>query len=215
MSEIEKKNTIYIAVIFVVLLITLGFSFTFAFIGGVQGDGNIIINGGIKDVSKALSLTYSGDTNLSLNISMDNLSALEGFNDYSSYIESDVALINVILTSDSTYYPNGVNCRYSAKYVASNTYVPSNASVYEGLKEFTAMYALDDMQFHEVLISGENSAFLFEDFLISNEDVAGFKYTQPVYFKLRFYNLGVNQNDAIGQTPSGKIEIIPGECDRL
>ena len=39
MNGIDKKNTIYIGIILVVLVITCAFSFTFAFVGGAQGKG--------------------------------------------------------------------------------------------------------------------------------------------------------------------------------
>lgn len=205
MKITDKRNTIYVVIILVVLVITFTVSFTFAFVGAPSGKNNINVTGNILDASDALSLTYSGDTNLSLNITMDDLNIENAGAGHGNDMVINQAEINVILSADSNFYPSGAKCNYTVEYHPINVFVPSPEAFAQ---------SLDELTIHGKSLANITTPIVLEEGVVATS--AGSNTgSQPHLYTYTFYNLPIDQSNLIGQSPSGKIVVVPGECEKL
>lgn len=209
----DKRNIIYIAIIIIVLVITIGITFTFAYINRPTSSGNTNLITNITDIKNAINMSYSGDANMALNITLDDLSIMDAKNDYSSYI-SATSNITINFNANTSIYSRGASCDYSIKYTPITTFNATSAATSAGLRELTLSGSNNVSSFSEYPLTGVNSAVtLYSSSIATSAGVASTSQTWT--FTMKFYNLNVNQASVIGQKPEGKISVVPGDCRAL
>jgi len=211
----NNKNTIFIGILIVIIVITVAVSLTYAFIGRASGTGNILSNTQVLDPSESISLTYEENKSLNLSITLEELSSLNSNNNYTSYIETDESLA-ITLTSDSSIFPNGLRCVYEIRYEPVVAYRASSGATANSLKEFTIQgTSSKGNYFSETSIANVTSGISLNNNVVIATTGTSTTTADTWTFKMRFYNLDVDQTNALGQSPSGKIVVVPGECEKL
>ena len=209
----EKKNKVYIIISIIVVILTAALAVTFAFIGGPTVVGNTNVVTSIPTGLNNIAFTYSGDNTITLNIALDNLTPSAANNNYSSYIDSNTAIVNVTFSVSSANYTNGATCHYSILYTPTTAYTASAASVSNSLNELVIVGTSSVANF-TTSVAGSSPVTLVDNTSIvasSGNDSTTHSWT----FKMRFYNLNIDQSSALGQTPTGTLSIVPGECSAL
>lgn len=206
----DKRNNIYFLVIAVVLFVTAIGTFSFAYINRptVSGNTNVLTN--ITDISNSLSLTYSGNTNISLPITLDDLKIDEASNDYSSYISAE-GNVTINFSSNATVYPEGATCDYSIVYTPTTVFNASSGATSASLNELTISGTNGTVSFSDLSLAGINSQTTLYSTSVSTSSSLS-SVSVPWTFTMKFYNLNVDQSSVLGQSPAGKISVVPGEC---
>ena len=199
----------YYSLLFSIILIVgvLGIV-SYGFIGRSNVEGNTNMQGSILEPSDILSIT--GDTNFSLDVTLDNLSILESSNNGASYID-DTKNINISIAVDPNLYKSVVTCNYSIYYVPQNVYRASQASIDASLIELGFTGSDGNNSFGLTSINNLSDKTLLYSGSISTDLNTG-KNSKNWELSYRFYNLDVDQVDALGQSPAGKVTIEGTGC---
>lgn len=244
----DKKNAIYGLIFSIVFLVGVVAIVSYGFIAGrAQSNGVSNVGGDILEPSELI--TISGDTDFSLNITLEDLSILDASNEGENYIE-DTKTITITVNDDTSIYSNGVQCDYSIYYEPITVYNASSESIAQGLIELGFIGSSGSNSFELKSISGVTSKTLLYSGVANSSPLidetqelsntikpgmgsgilgesssensvsrgiinpGGLHSLNSVSWNLsyRFYNLDIDQSDALGQYPSGKIVIEAGEC---
>jgi len=205
-----NNKKMYIIILSIVFLIAGVLAVTFGFIGkgNETGSTNVLID--IYDVKEDIDFGYSGDVNLSLSINRDNLSSVSASNDYTSFIDSESKTVTIELTSAEAF-KNGAKCTYEVLYIPSSVYTQSAAAKTFLLNELVVSGSVDNNDFADVSISGPGNKLIYNGTIETYEENS--PVTQEISLKLRFYNLLVDQESAIGQSAGGTIKVGNIYCE--
>ncbi len=208
----DKKQIYIILSIVVMAVLTAIFAVTFAYGSRPTVTGNTNTN--VTILGNA-TLSYSEGVNLSLNITESDLSVDNVVNN-STVVLGPVSNITIALNTDVNQFPHGLYCSYDIVYTPTVAYVPSAASVAGNLKELVirAGQSLhENGTVNEIInmsIAGSNEIVLYSTYIRTTSSSPSAVIDWK--FQFGFYNLNVNQNDAAGQHPSGKVSIKNVQC---
>ena len=206
----NKKNYLYIIVLFIAAFLVGIFAYTFAYIGKGTVSGNTNVSATINGTGYGFSYTGSSSLSLAINATDGSLSPSQSNNNYSNYIESSTATTTISLTSNATTAPNGILCTYSLIYTPSTSYAASSGSVANNLRELVLVGSNGTYSF-EKSIAGSSATTLFTTSIGTTSSSSSASTTWS--YKLRFYNLNVDQESALGQVPAGTISVSGAQCE--
>ena len=209
----NQRNKIYFVISGLVILLVSVIMISFAYIGRANVIGNTNTNITITNTVQYFNLTYSGNTDLSLNVSLDNLTYDSASNSYTSYVSNTTTItMNFKVTSSS--YTSGGKCAYTIKYIANSngTYTQSAGATSAGLRELAISGTNGTDSFSDVNLSGVGTSgtTLYSGNISTNTYNSTTSKTWT--FTMKFYNLNVDQSSVLGSNPSGKIRIESGAC---
>ena len=192
-------------------IVVCSLAIAFAYIGRPTISGNTNTNVTINGGAATFSYTGSSSLSIAINTTNDELSSANASNSYTSYIESSSATTTVSLTTNASLAPKGMTCPYTIIYTPSTAYTQSSGATSAGLRELV-ITATDGSSNYEKSIAGSNVVTLVSNASIATSSSTTSKSTTWT-FKMRFYNLNVDQESVIGRVPSGTISITNGECE--
>ena len=203
-DKIIKNRLGILIFIGVLLVVTIIIGISYAYFFNMEIKNNNTISGNIK--TQYYTFATSGNNTISIALEQDKLNIADGSNDYTSFMSNTGGNITIFLAAI-----NGkkVYCTYDLVYVPNTAYTPSSGAVNEGLKELTlsgttaAGYKFDDVD-----ISGSNTVTLMKNALISTNGQYGHNWN----FTVKYYNLDVIQDNAIGKTFGGNIKVANADC---
>ena len=203
-NKIIENRVGLLVTIGILLVVTIIVGISYAYFGGIEIRNNNTVSGNIK--TQYYTFATSGNKTISIALEQDKLNIADGSNDYTSFMSNTGANITIFLAAI-----NGkkVYCTYDLVYVPSTAYVPSTEAKNVGLKELTlsgttaAGYKFDDVD-----ISGSNTVTLMKNALISTNGQYGHNWN----FTVKYYNLDVIQDNAIGKTFGGNIKVANVDC---
>ncbi|MBQ6840958.1 MAG: hypothetical protein IJO63_02430 [Bacilli bacterium] len=202
-----KKKNIVILTIFVIVLMT-SIALAFAYIGKPTNTGTTTANMQIKDISNGITMAYSGNTSVALEISWDNLSLHDASNTYTSYISKSTTMAVKMTTSSD--FTKGATCSYSIKYIPTTAFTSSTAAKNAGLKEFVVAGSAGSLSFADYSLADKTTEVTMYTGSIATTSTTTVTHNWTI--TLKFYNLAVDQNSVMGQTPKGTLSIVPGAC---
>lgn len=191
------KNKKYILLVSIILFFAAIIAITFAYINRstVSGNSNVLVN-----INDDYSLVIEGSDTLSLSLNKTVLSALDANNDYSSYVDSNSANITITLTNPN--YNVDTTCTFSFDYTASTTFERTPAAVTGGLNELSIV-AFDGTDTYITPINDSTKKTIVMGTISASS--ASELVTKNYSFKMRFYNLAIDQENIVGQSPMGNI----------
>lgn len=199
-NSMKNKNQLYFAVIFVFLLVITTTGVSFAYINKATVSGNTNVNLTVLNATNDLNLTYSGNTSVAINVTLDDLAS----NKVGSAVTNSTNISVNFKTS--SYYPSGAKCYYTVSYSASSVYTPTTTG-----NELTISGSLNGTNKFEKSIGSVSNVQLYSGYISTSQ--ANTTVTQNWVFSLNFYNLNSDQTGALGQNPKGTIVITPGNCE--
>jgi len=208
MDKISNKRKIYMISLSIVITLTLVLTAAFAYIGKPTSTGKTKAEVLIDDIP--LTLTYSGATNIALQLSLDDLYVGNSSNDYTSYVSASGGMTINLKTLNSVY-ASGATCEYDIIYTPTRTYTASSGAANAGLNELTISGTNGRWSFDDYSIAGVTGPVtLYSGFIDTSEEFNNISQTWN--FTMKFYNLNVNQEDALDQSPAGTITVTSGNC---
>lgn len=197
----DKKN-VKNFILLIIIVIAIGtIAIAFAYIGSKANiNGSTHLEGEIILDTDYFELSYSGASEMALDLSYENLS----ISNKNNYISSSDT-VEVSLSSDTEMYPNGITCEFYVYYIPEVTYNASNASETQGISEFVL-----SVNGKETNLNGiSNKTQIYSSAIAT--DSSGEKSINLDYM-MKFYNLDADQSDIAGQIPSGTVVVESGEC---
>lgn len=200
---------------FIAAVSFIGISFAFIDFDSANNQQIIPITGSIKNFNNAVLMRYEGNTDLNLQISLDDLSSGASSNNYLAY-SFDEQDLDIIFSSNPELFPLGVKCDYNIFYIpdSENVYNASPDALSNNLVEL----ALEGTNGNETdKFEMFNLAGLTAKTLIKKVSISTFEQEEEVIhkwnFKMKFYNLNVDQSSIIGQNPHGTIAFETDYCE--
>ena len=200
-----RKALIILGILIAVNVALLGgTAFSYLNISDNQGESNVTIN----TPSGYVDWHSYGDEEVSLSIDVDKLSILDQSNSYDKYIEGDVSEIEYYFGTSLVEPRKEQFCDFNLYYEPTTPYTKSSAATSNSLKELTIIgNGIDNNTKQEYSfekeINGSSRVLLYSGSL-GGKNVD--KTAKMIWnYRLRFYNLNVNQDTIIGQHPSGRI----------
>lgn len=206
-----KENFKIYIILGIIFLMVSVVAISFAFIGRGNAENNQFnVTGTVIDGQSGYVLSYEGNSTLVLNLSMDVLSSAGASNEYTSYAETPSS-ITVNLTTDLNTYPNGVTCEYSLYYTPKVVYTPSSEAKSNNLMELALVSTETGKEEKRISLDDLGAKTKVTTSLISTS-ASSATTLSPWNIALRFYNLDVDQESALGKTPSGTISFEVDKC---
>ncbi len=205
----KNKNLIYSLSLTVVFLVGLAAIFSYGYIGYKANISNTdVLNGNVLNPQNIFNIT--GNTNFSLNVTLDNLTVSTANNNMSKYID-ETHNVTINVTVNPSQYKKAVTCNYKIYYQPTTQYTASSASSGKTELGISGEISNTSTNFTTTSIANVSSKKeLYSGNITTNQTTGTASQTWSLHY--RFYNLDVDQSDVIGKNPSGKIIIEGQNC---
>ena len=202
----ENRKRVFIVVLVSILFLASIIALSFAYIGRPTVPSS---NTSVSTTINGVLLTYTGSTAINLQLNYENLAVDSAKNDYSSFVSNTINSTITINVPDT--YPNGAMCQYRIVYNPITVYVPSVAATNANLTELELALGDGTSTLKTISLANLSSKTILHTTTIST-DTGNMTASQTWTSTLKFYNLNVDQADAMGQNPQGNIEIETVAC---
>ena len=202
----NKKNSIYLIVMSLVIMISSIIVVSFAYIGRPTSTGNTNINVIINNAtSNGITFSYTGGTELGLNVTTDDLLLTTVGSSASNTIR-----VHFHVSLNGTYN-NSVTCTYKIFYVPTTTF---NKSTSLSTPELSLKGLVGNIEQFNVSLDNVSSTLLLatKDITVNGQSGVNMVNSNTWDFTMEFHNLNADQSSALGQSPKGKIMFQPQSC---